>query len=153
MARRPLAAILSLSLAALAAASSARSAPPAELTAARARTELAKDFRKGVDLTTVDMLPLSEKAEALGREQVEMVLSLYEQAKLVQLGREPGDSPESFLLVVRSVARRLGVDYPTAERLYAGRVRATRSAAAAPDELSARAAIALGVCPSNRPDA
>ena len=90
------------------------------------RLGIAIAFRQGVELE--GRVPIPEEKE------------LFEQARYVQQGRESGDQTTTFLIMVRSVARRLGVDYPTAERLYSGRIRA-RTSTATPDELAARRGI------------
>lgn len=124
----PLAACLTVLLALQA---SAQTGPknPAEL-----KAELTRGFAKGTDLAGLD---------ATG--QAEPLIKLFDQAKYVQAGREPGDEKETYVAFIRSVARRLGTRSDMAVELYGNRVRPTRAAAAPQQDIDARAAIALDV--------
>jgi hypothetical protein len=124
----PLAAVLVVSIAFHA------SAQPAPKNPEQLKNELAQDFAKGADVSKLDF---SGQPDAL--------VKLLDQAKYVQAGREPGDQKETYILFVRSVARRLFVSMNPAVALYGDRVRPSRSAAAAKEELDARAAIAADV--------
>jgi hypothetical protein len=110
------------------------SAQPAPKNPDQLKSELAQDFAKGVDVSKLDV---SGQPEAL--------VKLFDQAKYVQAGREPGDQKETHVLFVRSVARRLFVAITPAVELYGDRVRPSRNSAATKDELDARAAIAADV--------
>jgi|CXWL01.1.fsa_nt_gi hypothetical protein len=98
------------------------------------KAELTQGFAKGTDLAGLDV---SGQAAPL--------VQLYDQAKYVQAGREPGDEQETYITFIRSVARRLGTRSDLAVELYGNRVRPARAVAAAQRELDARAAVALDV--------
>lgn len=116
----PLYAILALAL-------SARAQPAFQAT-------VAASFQKGEDLAAIS-----------SNGQPADLAALYDQARYVQGGREPGDDLETHQTFVRSVARRLGVKPETAIELYGARVRAARVAAASRRELAARTALASDV--------
>ena len=110
------------------------SAQPGPKNPAELKAELTRGFAKGTDLAGLD---------ASG--QAEPRTKLFDQAKYVQAGREPGDEKETYDAFIRSVARRLGTRSDLAVELYGDRVRPARAVAAAPQEIDARAAIALDV--------
>lgn len=124
----PLVACLAIALAFTA---SAQTAPlkPQEF-----KDALTRDFAKGRDLSNMN---------AAG--QAQPITQLLDQAKYIQLGREPGDEKETYITFIRSVARRLGTRSDLAVLLYANRERPARTAAAQQSELDVRAAIALDV--------
>ncbi len=108
-------------------------AQPAKKSAQQLKAELTQGFAKGTDLSTLDFTGQAE------------LTKLAEQAKYVQGGREPGDQKETYLVFIKSVARRLGVSYNVAVPLYGDRVRQKRGEAPAQSEVDARAEIALDV--------
>lgn len=125
---KPLVAILALVIALKASAQADRRAPQ-EL-----KAELTRSFAKGTDVSALNFSG-----------QPEPLVTLLEQAKYVQAGREPGDEKETYVTFVRSVARRLGARSDLAVQLYGERVRPARGAPAAQEEIDARAAIAEDV--------
>ncbi len=106
---------------------------PARKTPQQLKAELTQGFAKGTELGALDFTGQVELAK------------LAEQAKYIQGGREPGDEKETYLVFIKSVARRLGVSYNIAVPLYGDRVRKTRGAAPDQNEIDARAEIALDV--------
>lgn len=110
------------------------SAQPAAKNPKEFKLELTRGFNKGTDLAGLD---------AAGQDA--SLVQLYDQAKYVQAGREPGDEKETYVAFVRSVARRLGARSDLAVQLYGDRVRPPRAGAAAQREIDARAAVALDV--------
>lgn len=116
----PLAAILALAL-------TARAQPAFQAT-------VAASFQKGEDLSALST-----------NGQPKELVELYDQARYVQAGREPGDDLETHQTFVRSVARRLGVKPEAALELYGNRVRPARTASASRRELAARGALAADV--------
>lgn len=123
---RPLAAVLAVLFALPALAQTARRAPAA------AKAELARDFGQGKDVSAQDFAG-----------QPDALVKLFEQAKYVQAGVEPGDEKETYVAFVRSVARRLGVNPDLAAELYGKRPpRGRRETVAPKNEIDARAALA-----------
>jgi len=107
------------------------SAQPAGKNPEQLKSELARDFARGEDLSKLDFTG-----------QPDALLKILDQAKYVQQGREPGDEKETHVAFVRSVARRLNVRIDPTIALYADRVRPARIAPASRPELDARASIA-----------
>lgn len=100
-------------------------------TAAAAKAALARDFASGQDVAPLDFAG-----------QPAALTKLFDQAKYVQAGAEPGDQKETYITFVRSVARRLGVNPDAAAELYAKRPARPRRDTPAPGvELDARAAL------------
>ena len=110
------------------------SAQPARRSPAELKAELTRTFAKGADVAALDFAG-----------QAEPLVKLFDQAKYVQAGREPGDEVETHVAFVRSVARRLGTRSDRAVELYGDRVRGKRAVVAEQRELDARAAIAEDV--------
>lgn len=108
-------------------------AVPAQKTPQQLKAALTQGFAKGEDLSALDFSGQAELAK------------LAEQAKYVQGGREPDDEKETYLVFIKSVARRLGVSYNVAVPLYGDRVREKRGSAPGKNEIDARAEIALDV--------
>src|SRR3990167_6602467 len=83
------------------------SAQPARRSPAELKAELTRSFAKGADVAALDFAG-----------QAEPLVKLFDQAKYVQAGREPGDEVETHVAFVRSVARRLGTRSDRAVELY-----------------------------------
>lgn len=91
MARRPLAAIVVLSVAVSATGPAAFAQLAADLEDARKAAAAA--FAAKTPLKAEDLIPLRARAHALGQREYDAFAKLHAEARYAQKGREPGDDP------------------------------------------------------------